>query len=78
MSGDRDFDAVIIGSGLGGLVCADTLASQGRKVALFEHHYLPGGYCSSFERNGYTFDTVVDSIGGLDERVVLGPIFRRL
>lgn len=73
-----DFDAVVIGSGLGGLLCADTLASKGKRVALLESHEFPGGFCSSFERNGYLFDTVVDSIGGLDDRGVLGNIFRRL
>ena len=39
----RDFDAIVIGAGLGGLVCADTLASQGKRVALFEQHTAPGG-----------------------------------
>lgn len=75
---NSDFDAVVIGSGLGGLVCADTLASRGLRVALFEQHEFPGGYCSSFQRDGYVFDTVVDSIGGLDGRGVLGGILRRL
>jgi phytoene dehydrogenase-like protein len=50
------YDAVIIGAGVGGLVCANLLARDGLSVLLVEQHYMVGGYCSTFRRNGYTFD----------------------
>ena len=50
------YDAVIIGAGVGGLVCANLLARDGLKVLLVEQHYMVGGYCSTFRRKGYTFD----------------------
>ena len=50
------YDAVVIGAGIGGLVCANLLARDGLKVLLVEQHYMVGGYCSTFRRNGYTFD----------------------
>lgn len=59
------YDAVIIGGGIGGLTCAALLAKKGLRVAVFEKEGQPGGYCSSFSADGYTFDACVDSIGGL-------------
>src|SRR5713226_7238983 len=50
------YDAVIIGAGIGGLICANLLAREGLSVLLTEQHYMVGGYCSTFRRKGYTFD----------------------
>jgi phytoene dehydrogenase-like protein len=50
------YDAVVIGAGVGGLICANLLARSGLRVLLVEQHYLVGGYCSTFRRRGYTFD----------------------
>src|SRR5438874_7154657 len=50
------YDAVIIGAGIGGLICANLLAREGLRVLLTEQHYMVGGYCSMFRRKGYTFD----------------------
>lgn len=50
------YDAVVVGSGVGGLVCANLLARSGLRVLLVEQHYMAGGYCSTFRRGGYTFD----------------------
>lgn len=51
------YDAVVIGAGVGGLVCANLLVRAGLKVLLVEQHSVVGGYCSTFRRNGYTFDS---------------------
>ena len=53
---NSSYDAVVIGAGVGGLVCANLLVRAGLKVLLVEQHSLVGGYCSTFRRNGYTFD----------------------
>lgn len=50
------YDAVVIGAGIGGLVCANLLARSGLRVLLAEQHYMAGGYCSTFRRKGFTFD----------------------
>jgi phytoene desaturase len=50
------YDAVVIGAGIGGLVCANLLAKSGLRVLLVEQHYMVGGYCSTFRRGGFTFD----------------------
>jgi phytoene desaturase len=53
---ERSYDAVVIGAGVGGLACANLLARDGLRVLLTEQHYMAGGYCSTFRRQGYTFD----------------------
>lgn len=50
------YDAVVIGAGVGGLVCANLLTRAGLKVLLIEQHFMVGGYCSTFRRKQYTFD----------------------
>ena len=50
------YDAIIIGSGIGGLFCANILAKAGLKILLLERHYMLGGFCSTFRRHGFVFD----------------------
>ena len=57
------YDVVIIGAGIGGLVCGCYLAKTGLKVLIIEQHSKPGGYCSSFKRNGFVFDVAVHYLG---------------
>jgi all-trans-retinol 13,14-reductase len=60
--GDGQFDAVIIGSGLGGLSCAAAFARQGFKPLVLEQHDKPGGYATSFTRpGGFEFDVSLHS-----------------
>lgn len=59
------FDVVIAGAGIGGIVCGALLAKKGVSVAIFEKQDKPGGYCTSFSAEGYTFDSCIDSIGCL-------------
>ena len=41
------------------------LASRGLKPLVIEKHSAPGGYLSSFKRNGFVFDSAVDCISGV-------------
>jgi len=60
--GKADFDAVIIGSGLGGLSCAAAFARQGFKALVLEQHNKPGGYATTFRRpDGFVFDVSLHS-----------------
>jgi len=52
-------DVVIIGSGIGGLTCGAVLAHSGYKVSVLEKNSYIGGACSSYEKEGYTFDRAV-------------------
>ena len=71
------YDAVIIGAGIGGLVCGCYLAKAGMKVLICEQHSKPGGYCTSFKRQGFTFDAAAHSFGGY-RNGPLGMIFKEL
>jgi all-trans-retinol 13,14-reductase len=60
---DGDYDALVIGSGMGGLTTAAMLSELGWKIAVLEQHYTAGGYTHSYERNGYEWDVGVHYIG---------------
>lgn len=59
----NDYDAIIIGSGIGGLTTAALLAKLGKRVCVLEQHYTAGGYTHSYEREGYEWDVGVHYIG---------------
>jgi phytoene dehydrogenase-like protein len=71
----KHFDAIIIGSGIGGLISGGILTSKGLKTLIIEKNKTPGGYLSSFKRNGFIFDSAVDCISGVAPG---GIIFRVL
>ncbi|MBE0480120.1 MAG: NAD(P)/FAD-dependent oxidoreductase, partial [Dehalococcoidia bacterium] len=51
------YDAVVIGSGLAGLTCANMLARNGNSVLLLEQHDKLGGLATWFKRKGgHIFD----------------------
>ena len=63
----KNFDTIIIGSGAGGLSAALCLAKAGQKVAVFEQHYVPGGWCHSFYIKGHRFSPGVHYLGLVDK-----------
>ena len=72
------YDAVIIGSGLGGLECAHLLSKAGMSVLLLERGTQAGGCLQSYRRLGLAFDTGFHYVGGLDEGQSLHSAFRHL
>lgn len=69
--GENGYDAIIVGSGIAGLTCGALLSKRGYKVLVLEQHYQVGGFCSSFQRRGFVFNTGVENVSGLWEK---GPI----
>ncbi|MDD5431731.1 MAG: NAD(P)/FAD-dependent oxidoreductase [Candidatus Omnitrophica bacterium] len=65
MNEKYDYDAVIIGAGISGLVCGCYLAKAGLKTLIVEKNYKPGGYCCSYVRDGYYFKPGVHALGAL-------------
>lgn len=70
------FDAVILGSGLGGLQCAYILAKNGMKVCVVEKNAALGGCLQSFRRGNDEFDTGFHYVGALGKGQILERIFR--
>jgi all-trans-retinol 13,14-reductase len=65
---DDRWDAIVIGSGIGGLTAAALLSKHAsRKVLVLERHYTAGGYTHSFRRPGYSWDVGVHYVGDLQD-----------
>ncbi|XP_064108967.1 LOW QUALITY PROTEIN: all-trans-retinol 13,14-reductase-like [Macrobrachium nipponense] len=56
-------DAIVIGSGIGGLSTAALLSKAGKKVLVLEQHDQAGGCCHTFIDKGYEFDVGIHYIG---------------
>jgi len=78
LNSSGSYDAIIIGAGIGGLVCGCYLAKAGMKVLMCEQHSKAGGYCTSFKRKGFTFDAAAHSFGGYREGGVTRKILNDL
>lgn len=72
------FDIVIIGSGMGGLVCADILSREGYKVCVLEKNRQIGGSLQTYVRDRVIFDSGVHYLGGLGEGQNLYQVFKYL
>ena len=71
-------DVIIIGSGLGGLLCAGILARAGLDVLVLEQGAQPGGCMQTYRRQGLDFDTGFHYVGGLDEGTPMHAVFCHL
>jgi all-trans-retinol 13,14-reductase len=70
------WDAVVIGSGLGGLATAALLARHAhRRVLVLERHYTAGGFTHTFHRPGYEWDVGVHYVGDVHRE---GSLLRRV
>lgn len=70
----KKYDAIVIGSGIGGLAAAVLLAHNGRKVAILEKNSIPGGRLTSWEKEGFNVDLGVHVIS----RGAKGPVYQCL
>jgi phytoene dehydrogenase-like protein len=77
----ESWDAIVIGSGLGGLACAAYLSAAGRRTLVLEAHYVAGGNSQVFRREvrgqRWEFDVGIHYIGecgpdGLITRILNG------
>ncbi|XP_051995195.1 all-trans-retinol 13,14-reductase-like [Xyrauchen texanus] len=61
----QDLDAIVVGSGIGGLAIAVLLAKVGKRVLVLEQHDRAGGCCHTFTEQGFEFDIGIHYIGEL-------------
>lgn len=72
------YDAVVVGSGIGGLTAAALLSQAGKKVLVLEQHYTAGGYTHSYDRNGYEWDVGVHYIGDMGTNTLARKVMDRI
>jgi len=72
------YDIVIIGSGMGGLVCGDLLSREGYKVCVLEKNKQIGGCLQTYVREKVVFDSGVHYLGGLEKGQNLYQVFKYL
>jgi all-trans-retinol 13,14-reductase len=72
------YDAIVIGSGIGGLAAAAALAGIGKRVLVLERHTQPGGLTQTFERNGFQFNVGVHYLGDFGADGLNRRLFDRL
>lgn len=76
--GRGKYDAIVIGSGIGGLVAATQLAVKGAKVLVLEKYVIPGGSSGYYKRDGYTFDVGSSVMFGFSDKGNLNLITQAL
>ena len=74
----EQYDVLIIGSGMGGLVCGALLSKEGYKVCVVEKNKQLGGCLQTYVRDRVIFDSGVHYLGGLDPGQNLYQIFKYL
>ena len=61
----ENWDAIIIGSGIGGMAAGAALSRVGKKVLLLEQYQIIGGLTHSFSREGFTWDAGIHYLSGI-------------
>ncbi|KAJ7984863.1 hypothetical protein DPEC_G00359190 [Dallia pectoralis] len=74
----QNLDAIVIGSGIGGLTVAATMAKAGKKVLVLEQHDQAGGCCHTYVDKGFEFDVGLHYIGQLHETSLLRVAFDQI
>eukprot|EP00929_Paragymnodinium_shiwhaense_P122099 TRINITY_DN94654_c0_g1_i1.p1 TRINITY_DN94654_c0_g1~~TRINITY_DN94654_c0_g1_i1.p1 ORF type:complete len:661 (+),score=74.62 TRINITY_DN94654_c0_g1_i1:214-1983(+) len=63
MEKGQEPDAIVIGSGIGGLTCAAFLGRAGKRVLVLEQHDTAGGCLHSYAAGGYEWDVGIHYVG---------------
>ena len=76
--GAEEYDAIVIGGGMGGLTTAAKLAEAGCSVIVLEKYIIPGGSAGHFERDGFVFDVGSSMMFGMGDEGTTNLITKAL
>ena len=74
----KNYDCIIIGGGIGGLVSGCYLTKYGFKVLLIEKNQELGGYCQSVRKDGFIFTSCIRGFVGCKEGGVFDIVLNEL
>ncbi len=74
----RAFDAIIIGSGLGGLTAGAVCATAGLRILLLERNETLGGAATVYHHNGLAIEASLHEMDGFDDDDPKLPLIRLL
>jgi len=72
--GDRDYDLVVVGGGMGGLATAALARRLGLRTALLEAHVRLGGCAGHFRRGPFAFDVGATALMGFGAGEPIGDL----
>ena len=64
MENEDQYDVIVIGAGLNGLIIGNRLAYNGYKTLIIDKNTKPGGYVQNFFREEFRFDVATQFIPG--------------
>ena len=67
----QKYDAIIIGSGIGGLTCGAFLAKEGMRILVLEQHSKIGGYAHNFKRREFIFESGIHSVPMSEDGLIM-------
>ena len=71
-------EIIIIGGGIAGLSAGCYAQMNGYKTRIFELHDKPGGLCTAWKRQGYTFDGCIEWLTGSTPGTTINRIWQEL
>ena len=78
MEQEINYDAIVIGSGLGGLTAGALFAKRGKRVLVLERHSALGGAATIFKRRDLVVEVGLHETAGLGEGGLLADLYRTL
>ena len=75
---EKKTEVLIIGGGIAGLAAGCYACMNGFETLILEQHFLPGGLCTSWERDGYVFDGCISYLYGTAAGMPFNDLWKEL